>query len=154
MGFIKVFDSIPTTKKMNRNAVELFQDEAFETIRDYLEEHQGWDDLEGDELAEFKRTMLDLFKDRDRFLKFQTNAECIRMVGGDCEKLCWVIDEVIEQIWGDFECYDVTMIFNTYFEFILETTIDDNWEGILLNWENYTRPFSDEEDEESPQNNP
>jgi len=131
---------------MNRNANELFQDEAFDAIRDYLDEHQGWDDLEGDELAEFKKTMLDFFKDRDRYLKFQTNAECIRIVGGTCEQLCWVIDEVIEQIWGEFECYDVVMIFNTYWEFILQRTINDNWEGVLLIWENYTRAFTSDEE--------
>jgi len=140
---------------MNRNANELFQDEAFDAIRDYLEEHQGWDDLEGDELAEFKATMLDFFKDRDRYLKFQTNAECIRIVGGDCEKLCWVIDEVIERMYDEeFECYSASMMFNTYFEFILQGTINDNWEGVLLIWEYYTRPFnSDEEDEEEKENN-
>ena len=143
----------------NRSAYELFQDEAFEAVRDYLEyPHCAWENLEGDELAQFKRTMLGHFRyHADR--KFQSHADCVRIVEGNCMELCWVIDVVLERIYEEeLPSYNIDFVtmFNEYWQFILEATVD-NWEGVLLVWENYTRPFSsdeeEEEDEEEKENN-
>jgi hypothetical protein len=138
----------------NRGAKERFQDEAFEAIMDYLDTpHCAWEDLDEFELRDFKTTMFDSFKYRYDS-KFQSHADCIRIVGGDCGRLCDVIDAVAERMFEEEELTysgEVVQVFNKYWEYILFDTIYRNWEGVLLYWEHYSRPHS--EDENNEENN-
>jgi hypothetical protein len=109
------------------------EDEVFTAILEYLEEHHWWKELEGDELAEFKIQM-------------------VEEVFNNPSKIHNVEDVDVEQL-SELTCgepiIDLAETYSRYWYYVGGCVIKENWEGVLLRWKHYSRPFSsDEEDEE------
>ena len=113
------------------------ENEVFEAMLKYLEEQPNWENLEGDELAQFKEQMLE-------------------DVCNDPSKIHNVADVDVEELSELTDGEPITNIAETYkryWYYVGASEIEHNWEGIILRWEYYTRPFSSDEEEEEEDNN-